>query len=151
MRTFYLETSALVKLYVHEAGTESMLELVARPDTRLAVATIARVELRSALRRRQRAGEFAADVVDGILSRVDRDLADLFLVQPIDAVVVERALGIVDRRGLRAHDALQLAACAILGSTLTEEPLVFASADRELVSAADAEKMDTLDPTRPRA
>ena len=53
MAFYYLYTSALVKLYVREPGTERMLALAARSsENRLAVLALAQVELRSAVRRR---------------------------------------------------------------------------------------------------
>jgi len=149
MATWFLDTSALVKLYVREEGTPTMLELVARPGSRIAVAAISRVEIRSALRRRQRTGEFAASVVDAILERVERDFAEVVLVQPIDHGVVGRAAELIDRHGLRAYDAIQLAACGAVADALPGEPVVFACADRELVAAAAAEQYETIDPSRP--
>jgi predicted nucleic acid-binding protein len=53
----YLDTSALVKLYVQEQGTEKMLEL-AHPDTgnRLVILSLSRIEFRAAVRRRAKLG-----------------------------------------------------------------------------------------------
>jgi predicted nucleic acid-binding protein len=72
---YYLDTSALVKLYVREPGTEQVLRLASRAgDNHLAVLAIAQVEIRSALRRRERAGEIAGTFVIQLLERFQRHL-----------------------------------------------------------------------------
>jgi predicted nucleic acid-binding protein len=71
---FYLDTSALVKLYVREPGTEQMLRLAdpAGGHT-LALLGLTRVEFRSAVRQRERAGDLAHDIaarlIDSLMLR----------------------------------------------------------------------------------
>ena len=61
MALYYLDTSALVKLYVRESGTLQMLDLIADPEAhRFAILSLARAELYSAIRRRERAGEISS-------------------------------------------------------------------------------------------
>ena len=68
MALYFLDTSALVKLYVQEPGTARLLPLIGdRPENRFAVLTIAAVEIRSAIRRRQRAGDIDTEVATAIL------------------------------------------------------------------------------------
>ena len=57
----YLETSALAKLYIDEPGTELMIGL-ADPAAghQFAILALAEVEFRSAVRRRERAGDLAS-------------------------------------------------------------------------------------------
>ena len=55
MALYYLETSALVKLYVRERGSERMLGLATGSEAHLfAILAVAQVEFHSAVRRRQR-------------------------------------------------------------------------------------------------
>jgi hypothetical protein len=56
---YYLEMSALVKLYVYELGTERLLALTSgHAGHRFAILSIAQVEFRSPIRRRQRGVRF---------------------------------------------------------------------------------------------
>jgi len=62
---YYLETSALVKLYVYEPGTDRLLGLTASDaGHRFAILSLAQVEFRAAIRRRQRVGEIPDSAAD---------------------------------------------------------------------------------------
>lgn len=147
MATYFLDTSVLVKLYVEEVGSKEMIEIAGQPRARLAVASISRVEFRSALRRRQRSAEVDARTADAILARLDADLREAFHVQPIEATVLERALDVIDRHGVRAYDAVQLAACLTLRASFPSERTVFSCSDAQLLRAAQAEDLETLNPS----
>src|SRR5580700_12202869 len=65
---YFLDTSALVKLYVQEPGTDRLLHLVSdQSENRFAVLAISVVELRSAIRRRQSAGDIEASIATAVL------------------------------------------------------------------------------------
>ena len=71
MAFYFLDTSALVKLYVQEPGTDRLLPLISdRPDNRFAVLAASVVEMRSAIRRRQRAGDIDTSLATAILESV---------------------------------------------------------------------------------
>jgi len=56
MESFLLDTSALVKYYHPEAGSQWVLDLVRREQTRLLVSNLTVVEMHSALAKKYRAG-----------------------------------------------------------------------------------------------
>jgi predicted nucleic acid-binding protein len=144
----YIDTSALVKLYVTEDGTERMLEL-AHPDAgnRLVILSLAKVEFRAAVRRRARAGDIDGDVVDEILRQFEEHLAAIFLVQPVNDAVLHHAAQAIDRHGLRAYDAIQLGGCLAQRTNIeVHEELWFVAADEALLVAAQAEALVTVDP-----
>jgi predicted nucleic acid-binding protein len=143
---YYLDTSALVKLYVEEAGTDVVLSLADDLDAnRLAILDIARVEFRSAVRRRERLTDIPAPQAFQILSRFDEDLSSVFLTQPCSAGVVEEANRLLDQHILRAYDAIQLAGAIVLRSVATQQT-VFVCSDKQLVQAAKVEGIDVIDP-----
>ena len=146
----YLDTSALVKLYVREPGTDAMLEMARREEGHeLALLALARVELVSGLRRRQREGDLDAQDVAAILARFERHLASRYLVQPVNDAVLGRAVELLERHPLKAYDALQLAGALALQqatSAAAAEPMVFVCADLSLLRAAAVEGLATLDP-----
>lgn len=148
MATYFLDTSALAKLYIREAGTEQMVKLATRPDgPRLVILTLSRVELHSAIRRRVRSRELSPENAQVALESFQQHLMSIFLVQPITEVILERALAVIDQQELRAYDAIQLAACLTQASQETGGLATFVSADRQLLEAAQAEGLAVLDPS----
>lgn len=148
MAFYYLETSALVKLYVRESGTERVLALANRTtENRLGILALAQVEFRSATRRRERNGEIPPLVATQLLETFRRHLETRFVCQMINDFVLDVASALVDRHALRAYDAVQLAGyVALRSSTGADEP-VFVCSDHALLLAARQEGIPVLDPT----
>jgi uncharacterized protein len=142
---YFLDTSALVKLYVQEPGTDRLLPLMDRPDNRFAVLSISAVEVRSAIRRRQRAGDIDASVAAAILDDVRSHMETRFIRQMINETVIDTALEMIDRYALRAYDAIQLAGCLVVCATAAEA-FVFVCSDHRLLEAAQSEQLRILDP-----
>lgn len=146
MALFFLDTSALVKLYVQEPGTDRLLHLIgSRSENRFAVLAIAAVEFRSAIRRRQRAGDIEAADVSTILESLRAHLETRFIKQIVNDAVIDMALEMIDRYPLRAYDALQLAGCLVLSSIKTET-YTFVCSDQSLLVAARTEQLNVFDP-----
>ncbi len=148
MAFYFLETSALVKLYVRESGTERVLALANRTtENRLAILALTQAELRSAVRRRERNGEIPPLVATQLLETFKRHLETRFVSQMINDFILDVASALVDRHALRAYDAVQLAGyVALRGSTGTEVP-VFVCSDHALLEAARLEGIPILDPS----
>lgn len=147
MALYYLDSSALVKLYIREAGTERMLALAERGARhQLVVLALAQVEVRSAFRRRQRTGEMGARLADELLAAFARHLEGRFLRQPVTDTMFDVACRLLDQHNLTAFDAIQLAGYfAVRGAAGNDTP-VFACADAELMTAAQAHGVPVLDP-----
>ena len=147
MAFYYLETSALVKLYVREFGTERVLALADRTsENRLAILGLTQVEFRSAVRRRERNREIPSLLATQLLETFKRHLETRFIAQTINDFVLDVASALVDRHALRAYDAVQLAGyVALRGSTGTDVP-VFVCSDHALLEAAQLEGIPILDP-----
>jgi uncharacterized protein len=144
----YLDTSALVKLYVQEIGTELMLRL-AHPDSsnQLSILSLTRLEFRAAVRRRAKLGDLDPLIVDSLLLSFSQHLATIFQVQPVNDAVIEEASGVIDRHAIRAYDAIQLGGCLALRATIRGEIDVhFVCADQQLLEAARAEGIPTIEP-----
>ena len=149
MASVYLDTSALIKLYVQEDGTARVEALtVDRDDTRVIVLDITLVESRSAVRRREREGDISTADADRILKQIEDDAAAFFLLQPSTSAVMEEAARLIDRHPLQAYDALQLAGCLVVGHH-APGPLTFVCADARLCQAAILEGVTTLNPLEP--
>ena len=90
MALYYLDTSALVKLYVDEPGTDRMLQLAdARDGNQFAVLSIAQAEVWSAVGRRQREGALDDDDASDLLDQFSEDLESFFLRQNVNDSVID--------------------------------------------------------------
>ena len=139
----YLDTSALVKRFVEEKGSERVAMLIVREGP-AATATIAYPELLAALARKRREGALSHRAYTRLRRAVDRDW-DVYLRIDLRDEVLRRARDLVRRHPLRAYDAVHLASALQLRADL-EEPVTFVAADTRLLEAARRERLDTLDP-----
>lgn len=147
MALYYLETSALVKLYVYEAGTERLVSLAASDaGHRFAILSLAQAEFRSAIRRQQRSGEVSKSDADMLIDSFRQHAEGRFLVQPFTDPLLDVALALIDGYPLRGFDAIQLAGYLMLRSVSGAEEPVFVCADKALLSAARNEGCPILDP-----
>jgi len=145
---YYLETSALVKLYVREPGTERVLALATRSsENRLAILDLSQVELRSAIRRRERAGDIPTLAANELLATFKVHIEARFVIQKITDFVLDIASVLVDRHTLRAFDAIQLAGYVVLNSSARSDMPTFVCSDQALLVAAKQEGMVILDPS----
>ena len=148
MGLYYLETSALVKLYVREPGSERLLRLTARANNhRFAVLALSRVEMHSAIRRRQREGDIDAAVADRLLRQFEQHLESRFIKQILNDQLIDLATSLVSRNALRAYDAVQLAGCLTLKENSASDEPNFVCSDQRLLQAAETEGLACLDPT----
>jgi uncharacterized protein len=144
---YFLDTSALVKLYVQEPGTDRLLPLIGhQSENRFAVLAVSVVEIRSAIRRRQRAGDIDAAAAAAVLESVQQHMESRFLRQAVNDTVIDTAMGMIDRYALRAYDSLQLAGCLVLCG-IAKEALTFICSDLRLLDAARSEQLRVFDPT----
>ena len=146
MPILFLETSALVKLYVREQGTDEMLQLARAKGNRFAFLALARIEIHSAVRRRERSGEIARRIANHLLELFRQHLPKRFAVQAITENVLDRSSDLIDKYALRAFDALQLAGFIAFCKANPAEHAVFVCADRQLLDAAKQENLEFLNP-----
>ena len=147
MGLYYLETSALVKLYVYEPGTDRLLGLTAvEAGHRFAILSLAQVEFRAAIRRRQRTGEIPAAEADGLIESFSRHSEGKFLIQSFSDSLLDVACALADGYALRGYDSMQLAGYLFLRSVSGSEEPVFVCADKALLAAARNEGCPILDP-----
>jgi len=153
--TYYFDTSAIVKGYVPEAGSEWTLSLLEETDATgapahvVALSEIGIVEVSAAVARRERSGHLAPPLAAALLSSFLRDCDERFLTLGVRSDIVRRASRAARRHALRAYDAVHLASALVLEEQLRAAGLethTFVSADRQLLSAATREGLAALDP-----
>jgi predicted nucleic acid-binding protein len=146
---YFLDTSALLKLYVEEAGSARLESAVSAPGVRLAISSLAMLEFKAVLRARMRAGSMNMEEGEHSLADLFRRAARSLLQQNLTEAVVALASFLLDRHPLRAPDALQLASCLELYRTRREAlgPDVYlVCSDLRLLAAARAEGVPCWDP-----
>ncbi|MDP2792638.1 MAG: type II toxin-antitoxin system VapC family toxin [Sulfurisoma sp.] len=129
----YLDTSALVKLYVRESFTGEMLQLASSHE-RLASHQVLYVEFHATVARLGRESRVTEDQS----RQIKRDFLTAWptITQVgLTGSLLERAAELAEGFALRGYDSLHLAAADLLRQTVSE-PLVFASFDRHLNRAA---------------
>jgi hypothetical protein len=121
MRLF-LDSSALAKRYVREAGTDRVVALCAEADD-VIVSIIALPEVVSTLNRLRREGRLSDSEYATMKHDVVADLAEATTIE-LTASIVGEALTCLERSRLRASDALHIA------SALEADPGLFLTGDR---------------------
>jgi predicted nucleic acid-binding protein len=131
----YLDTSALIKLYVAEEGTDAVREAIVRASV-VAASRVAYVEARSALARARRESRIKERDFRKTVAELHEDWKRFLIVEVTDDLA-RQAGDIAERYGLRAYDALQLASALVLKNRV-DASIVFLAFDRGLVQAAES-------------
>ena len=137
----YLDTSALVKLYVDEEGSSIVRSVVDQAEL-IATSAIAYVEARAAFVRRRHEGGLSAGEYRRIIRDLDADWVRYLVVGVTDSLIRESAR-LAEAHRLRAYDAVHLASAAAVHGRLAE-PVVFASWDLNLEKVAKGEGFEPL-------
>jgi predicted nucleic acid-binding protein len=129
----YLDSSALVKLYTRESGSEETLAFVGRADVR-GTGLIARAEVAATFGKAVRLKALTRDEARAALEVFRRQWPDLFHVD-VNETVVMQADSLAWTYGLRGYDAVHLAS-ALLWQQSISSPVTLATFDRQLWDAA---------------
>jgi predicted nucleic acid-binding protein len=129
----YLDSGALLKLYVDEEGASQARRAVGDADV-ISTFEIAYVELRAALARRYREGALKLAEYRRALRDLHRDWQEFFLIV-VGSALVREAGALAERYRLRAYDAVHLASSLAIQAQ-TEEVVIFACWDRVLAEVA---------------
>jgi predicted nucleic acid-binding protein len=130
----YLDTSNLVKLYLDEAESTRIQQLVANADA-VATSVLAYAEARAVFARRRRERLMTAAEYRSVIRQFDEDWSG-FLVISLDAEVGSAAGRLADRHDLRGADAVHLASFQALLARSRDGEVEFSCSDAALVRAA---------------
>jgi len=135
MRVFF-DTSAFVKRYIDEPGTNKVIEICSQADD-LVLSVISLPEMISMLNRLVREGKLSSHdyqmTRDLILTEIED--TEICYVTP---EVVTRTIKCLENNPLRAMDALHL------GCALLVEPDLFVSSDQRQIEAARREGLNVV-------
>lgn len=125
----YLDTSALVKLYVAEEDSRDVRQRLKEAE-RVATSRVAYPEARSALARRRREGALSGAGLTKAVSALDRDLETYVVVELYEHVARE-AGRLAEKHSLRGFDAIHLASALELGFLAGTPPNFMTFDDRQ--------------------
>ena len=133
---FYLDTSALVKLYVRERESVAVRQLVEAAEV-TATSRVAYVETRAAFARKRIERSINLKDYRTIVRDVDNDWESYFIVDVSD-LLVKIAGQLAERHALRGCDAIHLASAVIIRNQ-GDQPVNFSCFDARLLRAARRE------------
>ena len=132
--TVYLDTSSLVKLYVTEAGTDVVSQLVAGANI-VATSVVAYAETRAALARLRREGVLSATQLTAAKREFKEQWPTYLTLEATDSLC--RAAGeLAEKYRLRGFDSIHLASFAEVARRAGTDNTRFSSFDEQLNRAA---------------
>ena len=146
MSFYFLEATAFVKLFVQEAGTDTLIGLMeTAEDNRKLISASTPLEIYAMIRRRERAGDITAEDATSALSVLRMESARM-VQQPLNPAVLEAARQLLDRTTLRWTDALQLGAALAARDMFQGTEIMFISVSPHLLEVAANEGFKVLNP-----
>ena len=153
MAIYFFDTSALVKRYVKEDGTDwvqSIVDPQAGNDIYLAEITL--VEVISAIKKCERStgvSKISKNDATNFTSQFRYDFSNQYLSLQVKSENIAQAADLVEQHKLRAYDAVQLAVAIELFDDYQTQgiQITFVSADNDLLTAASAESLQTENPS----
>ncbi|NOY44303.1 MAG: type II toxin-antitoxin system VapC family toxin [Deltaproteobacteria bacterium] len=144
MNRLFFDTSALVKIYHREKGSDTCLSAYSG-QAEILISELARVELCSALYKKCREKEISQSVVDAVIRRFEEDCRDRFEVFHVASFVYDEAVRLLARyasaTSLKTLDALQLATYLLYCEKDSDS---FVCADEKLCQVARSEHAKVL-------
>jgi len=149
-KVLYFDTSALLKRYVSEIGSSWIVGLChTSTDNIISTVIITKTEAAAALAAKLRNGGISATDYQIAEHSMFNDFTHSYRWIAVDLPLVDLASDLTKRQKLRGYDAIQLAAALTLNELLIEQevsPLLFISADNDLLQAAANEGLTTDNP-----
>jgi len=141
----FLDTSALVKLFHQEEGSDQIVALF-QQGAQIWISDLARLEIMSALYRKFRNKELDELRLQTAVQAIDAQLQQ-FNIEPVNRLTMDEALMLLKllgkNHGLRTLDALHLATFNLI----SEPTWYFVTADHNLMAAASTLGSSACNPT----
>lgn len=128
----YLDTSALVKRYIRERGSQEVAGWIADADLS-ATSVIALVEAAAAFARASKMGGISPKTGERAVEALSRQWAAYIRIQPTQKLI-DQAANLAWRLGLRGYDAVHLASAEAWQSDLGQ-PIALVTYDQQLAAA----------------
>lgn len=135
MPLYFFDTSALVKRYHIEIGSEKVDEIFNNPAGSFAIASITIAEFVSAFSRKLREGVISEDDMRACLSEFSKDMISSFWIIDLERSHINKSIPLIIKHNMRTLDSLQLAVFLNLSSInptmVTSDEVLFNAALKE--------------------
>jgi hypothetical protein len=156
----YLDSSALSKRYLQEAGSSELaikLGEAAKAKDPVLTSFLSYAEIHTVLGRKLRDGSLLAAEYHFAARRFNSDWHTFFVLVEVSQPVLSLVPDLVKRHPLKASDAVQLASALWAAQSArrrqsqrgAQRPAVVATADRQLATAAEYEQFEVFNPGMP--
>lgn len=129
---FYLDTSAIVKIYHQEEGSEVVLPIYKSNDV-IVISELCKVEFLSTTHKKFRNNEIDAKTLAALKEKFIADSFGRFTVIPPVSSIIDTAIDLIDKHGKSNHvfslDAMQIAALSVI----SDDNTTFVCADKRLI------------------
>lgn len=137
----FFDTSALIKRYISERGSDKVDELFDRA-TQIFVSAITKTESHSTLRRLRSENYLSRKEYNAIKTNIEEDF-QYFVVIPFIYEIESSAITLIEQHQLKSLDSIQLSTALYCKSIIDH----LVAADTRLLKSAKAEKLKTINPT----
>ena len=148
MSHYYLDSSAIVKLYVAESGSRWIRQLTFNPDVTLYSSDLAIAEVAAAIAILGRTGHLSRPQQEEALAEFYKHTTGLFLHIAVSRDTVRFAADLTQRFPLKGYDAVHLATALSLAEDLrtTGLSLTLVTGDEQIIRAAKSLELSTANP-----
>jgi len=148
MVTFYFDTSAIIKRYHRETGTEVLDRIFEFKEHEFVTSYWTVLEFMVAFSARARRKELSKSAFNAVISRFLRDVLDRFTITSVNDELIASATPLAAKHALPSADCLHLATVIGLKGALesAKEKVVLLCSDRDLCKAAQKERIEYINP-----
>lgn len=143
--TYYFDTSALVKIYHREPGTECVLPIYKSHDT-ISISELSRIELLATVARKYREHTITIETLHAVYAKFHEDCEQRYEMLKFSSLVIDEADNLLRRfgeqHGLKTLDSLQFAFL----TTYCEQDTQFVCSDAMLGQLVKREGFDVIVP-----
>lgn len=145
MRVIYFDTSALVKRYAQEKGTQAVTGLLSTGEL-ITTSILTYPEIKAAFAKKLRLREITKKSYRKSIENFEKDWGiPIYSVMGFTSEIAYLAGALIERSGLKAVDGVHLAS-GIMAKEHFGLSFVFVSSDDQLNKAAVAEGLDVINP-----
>jgi uncharacterized protein len=149
MPVFYFETSALLKRYRREPGTEvvNLLLREKRDEDLFVTSHLTVLEISSVAARLMAGKVIRRSQYENLLAKFAQDLRNHdFVILPLTSSLVSEAIAVLNQRPLKSGDSIHVATALRAEKSVSSDSFLVVSSDREVLAACLKEKLLVLDP-----
>ena len=150
MPIYYLDTSAIMKRYISEPGSNVVRELFEKltDSDELTTSYLTLLEVNSTATRLLKGSIITSSGYRRILNQFNQDISSYSVtLVPVQHELIDRAIVVANEYFLRSLDAMHFAS-AIVANEMSSggQATYIVSADREIIAACEAYGIPTLNP-----